>query len=68
MTRKQLGVLPTNRQLLNEWNDGSGTLGRYPKRSAYQFETSQNGPSIAVGGGFDWVMTRPFAWRVLNGE
>ena len=53
MTRKRLGVLPTNRQLLNEWNDGSGTLGRYPKRSAYQFETSQNGPSIAVGGGFD---------------
>ena len=49
-------------------NNGSGTLGHYPKRSAYEFETAQNGPSIAVGGGFDWVVTRPFAWRVLNVE
>jgi hypothetical protein len=55
-------------QLLKEWNNGSGTLGHYPKRSAYEFETAQNGPSIAVGGGFDWVVTRPFAWRVLNVE
>jgi hypothetical protein len=55
-------------KLLKEWNDGNGTLPHYPKRSDYSFETSQNGPSIAVGGGFDVVITRPFAWRVLNLE
>jgi hypothetical protein len=55
-------------QLLKEWNDGNGTLAHYPKRSDYSFETAQNGPSIAVGGGFDVVITRPFAWRVLNLE
>lgn len=55
-------------QLLKEWNDGNGTLAHYPKRSDYSFETAQNGPSIAVGGGFDVVITRPFAWRVLDLE
>jgi hypothetical protein len=55
-------------KLMDEWGDGSGTRGHYPKRSDYSFETSENGPSIAVGGGFDWVVTRPFAWRVLNVE
>ena len=51
-----------------EWNDGSGTLGHFPKRSDYSFENSQNGPSIAVGGGLDIVISRPFAWRILNLE
>ncbi len=55
-------------QLLKEWNDGSGTLPHYPKRSDYSIETAQNGPSIAVGGGLDVVVTRPFAWRVVNLE
>ncbi len=55
-------------KLWDEWNDGSGTLPHYPKRSDYSIETAQNGPSIAVGGGFDWVVTRPFAWRVVNLE
>lgn len=55
-------------QLLQEWNNGNGTLGHYPKRSDYSFETAQNGPSIAVGGGFDVIITRPFAWRVVNLE
>jgi hypothetical protein len=54
--------------LLNEWNDGSGTLGHYPKRSDYSVENAQNGPSLAVGGGLDVIITRPFAWRVLNVE
>jgi hypothetical protein len=54
--------------LLNEWDDGDGTLGHYPKRSDYSTENAQNGPSIAVGGGFDVIVTRPFAWRVLNLE
>lgn len=60
--------LPLRKKLLNEWNDGNGTLGHYPKRSDYSLETAQNGPSIAVGGGFDWVVTRPFAWRVISVE
>jgi hypothetical protein len=48
-------------QLLTQWNDGNGTRGHDPKRSDYSVESAQNGPSIAVGGGFDWVVTRPFA-------
>jgi hypothetical protein len=55
-------------KLMKEWNDGNGTLPHYPKRSDYSVENAQNGPSIAVGGGFDVVITRPFAWRVLNVE
>lgn len=55
-------------KLLKEWNDGNGALLHYPKRSDYSVESSQNGPSIAVGGGFDVVVARPFAWRVLNIE
>jgi hypothetical protein len=60
--------LAQREKLLTEWNDGSGTLPRYPVRSAWSTQTAQNGPSIAVGGGFDWVVTRPFAWRILNLE
>ncbi len=56
------------KELLDQWNDGDGTLGHYPKRSDYSVENSQNGPSIAVGGGVDWIIARPFAWRVLNLE
>jgi len=56
------------KKLLKEWNDGDGTLPHYPTRFDWSKETSQNGPSIAVGGGFDWVVTRPFAWRLLNVE
>ena len=55
-------------ELMKKWQDGEGPLGHYPKRSDYSTENSQNGPSIALGGGFDWVITRPFAWRVLNLE
>jgi hypothetical protein len=56
------------KKLMDEWNDGKGPLGHYPKRSDYSVETAQNGPSVAVGGGFDVIVTRPFAWRVLNIE
>jgi hypothetical protein len=65
---QEIDNLALKQQLLNAWNDGNGTLGHYPTRSAYEFETAQNGPSIAAGGGFDWVVTRPFAWRLLNVE
>ncbi|MGB2667908.1 MAG: hypothetical protein WAK48_28200 [Candidatus Acidiferrum sp.] len=64
----EIDNLALKKQLLDEWNNGNGTLAHYPMRSAYEFETAQNGPSIAVGGGFDWVVTRPFAWRILNVE
>jgi hypothetical protein len=64
----EIDNLPLKKQLQKEWNDGNGTLGHYPMRSAYEFETAQNGPIIAVGGGLDWVVTRPFAWRLLNVE
>jgi hypothetical protein len=45
-------------KLWEDWNDGSGILGQYPKRSDYPVEAAENGPSIAVGGGFGWVVTR----------
>jgi hypothetical protein len=60
--------LALREKFLKEWNDGNGTLPHYPKRSDYSIESSHNGPSIAVGGGFDVVVARPFAWRVLNIE
>lgn len=65
---QEVDDLTLKKKLLDEWNDGSGTLGHYPMRSAWSVESAQNGPSIAAGGGFDWVVTRPFAWRLLNVE
>jgi hypothetical protein len=55
-------------ELLKDWNNGKGSLAHYPKRSDWSVETAHNGPSIAVGGGLDFVVTRPFAWRILNVE
>ena len=52
--------------LLDAWNDGSGTLPHYPKRSDWSTEVSSNGPSLAAGGGVDVVVTRPFTWRLIN--
>lgn len=53
-------------QLLTAWNDGNGTLAHYPKRSDWSTQVSTNGPSLAVGGGLDVVVTRPFTWRLVN--
>ena len=55
-------------KLMTEWNDGNGTLAHYPKRSDWSVEVAHNGPSIAVGGGVDAVMTRAFAWRLISME
>lgn len=63
---KEVDDLELRKKLMREWNDGSGTLGHYPKRSDWSIETEQNGPSISVGGGFDVIITRPFAWRVVD--
>jgi hypothetical protein len=60
--------LALKKKLLNEWNDGSGTLPHYPKRNAWSVEIANNGPALGVGGGFDVVLARPFAWRVLDLE
>jgi hypothetical protein len=60
--------LSQRNRLFTEWNDGKGTLGHYPKRSDWSIETINNGPALAVGGGFDVVVARPFAWRVINVE
>ena len=65
---QEIDDLPLKKELLNAWNNGSGSLAHYPMRSAYEFETAQNGPSIAAGAGFDWVVTRPFAWRMIDAE
>jgi hypothetical protein len=55
-------------KLLDEWNDGSGTLPHYPKRSDYSVELSRYGPALSFGSGFDWVLTRAFAWRMVDVE
>jgi len=55
-------------QLLDEWNDGNGTIPHYPKRSDWSVEVSRNGPALGVGSGFDLVLTRAFAWRMLDIE
>jgi hypothetical protein len=60
--------LALREQLLSEWNDGNGTLPHYPKRSDYSVEITNNGPALAFGSGFDLVIARPFAWRVVNVE
>jgi hypothetical protein len=60
--------LALKKMLLNEWNDGNGTLPHYPKRSDWSTEVSSNGASLATGGGMDVVITRPFTWRVINVE
>lgn len=55
-------------ELMKEWNDGSGTLGHYPVRNNWSREWAVNGPMLSAGGGLDVVITRPFAWRVVNVE
>lgn len=55
-------------ELQKEWNDGNGTLPHYPKRSDWSTEVSENGPSLASGGGLDVVVKRPFTFRVINVE
>jgi hypothetical protein len=55
-------------KLLDEWDDGEGTLPHYPKRSDWSVEVVRNGPALGVGGGFDLVLTRAFAWRFVNVE
>jgi hypothetical protein len=55
-------------QLLGEWNNGNGTLPHYPKRSDWSTELSRYGPALSVGSGFDWVLTRAFAWRLVDVE
>ncbi len=55
-------------KLLDEWGDGSGTLPHYPMRSDWSSELSRYGPTLSVGSGFDLVLTRAFAWRLVNVE
>ena len=53
-------------KLLAEWNDGNGKLPHYPQRSDWSVEVVHNGPALRVGGGFDMIFTRAFAWRLLD--
>ena len=55
-------------RLLAEWNDGNGTLPHYPLRSMWSVEVGHNAPALKLGGGFDLVVTRPFAWRLVDLE
>ena len=60
--------IPLRTKLMDEWNDGSGTLPHYPMRSDWSVEVVKNGPALGIGGGFDVVLTRAFAWRMVNLE
>ena len=53
---------------MKAWNDGNGTLAHYPTRFDWSTEKQANGLSVAAGSGFDVVLTRAFAWRVVNVE
>jgi len=55
-------------ELMKEWNDGNGTLPHYPTRFDWSVEKQANGFAVAAGSGVDWVVTRAFAWRVVNVE
>ena len=52
--------------LLKAWDDGKGTLPHYPQRSDYQVQYQALGFNLTIGGGFDAVFGRAFAWRVLD--
>ena len=58
--------LSLRKLLIDGWNDGNGTIRHYPKRDDWSVEVTRNGPSLAVGGGVDVALTRPFAWRVVD--
>jgi hypothetical protein len=60
--------IPLRKELLDEWKDGDGTLPHYPKRSDWSVEVSKNGPALGVGTGFDVVLTRAIAWRLVDVE
>lgn len=65
---QEVGNPELRKELMEEWNNGAGTLGHDPMRSAWSVETSTNGPSLRVGGRVEVVITRPFAWRLINME
>jgi hypothetical protein len=56
------------KELIDAWNDGSGMLPHYPKRSDWSVEHQENGFAVAVGGGVDLVVNRALAWRIGNVE
>jgi hypothetical protein len=64
----EIDNLALEKQLSQEWNDGSGTIGHYPVRSDWSKQWTVNGPMLSAGGGLDVVITRHFAWRVVNVE
>jgi hypothetical protein len=51
-------------KLLTEW--GLGEYPHFPKRSDYMVQYQQFGFAMTMGGGFDAVFGRAFAWRVLD--
>jgi hypothetical protein len=65
---REIDDLALRKQLMEEWDNGGGTLPHYPKRSDWSVEYANNGPSLGFGSGFDWVVTRAFAWRLANVE
>jgi hypothetical protein len=55
-------------ELLDEWDNGNGTLAHYPMRSDWSVEHMANGFVVEAGGGVDFLVSRALAWRVANLE
>jgi hypothetical protein len=51
-------------ELIKEWNEGK--IAYYPLRSDYMIQYQAFGFAMSMGGGFDAVFGRAFAWRVLD--
>ena len=56
------------KELIGAWNDGSGTLPHYPKRSDWSVEHQANGFALAMGMGVDLTVNRALTWRIGNIE
>ena len=55
-----------NKSCLANGTMETATLPHYPKRTDWSAEVASNGACLAAGGGVDVVITRPFAWRLIN--
>lgn len=55
-------------ELLRRWKAGDPTVPQHLSRNDWNEEDSANGLSLALGGGFDVVLNRAWAWRVANLE
>jgi hypothetical protein len=54
-------------ELMRRWKNAKAAY-PYPQRTDWSIENTEHGFSLALGGGFDVVLNRAWAWRVANLE